>query len=142
MTRMTRQQAGARLADDVGADLAACAEVGQLLERQFDAAVRHQSAQLAELAQQLTPLLDAMEARRQQRVALVRALLGPDGSMAAFIASLGEPARARVASQWRELETLVLKCQGATTRNSTLMAEQFSVMQRVLHGEEETYAPR
>jgi flagella synthesis protein FlgN len=108
MTRMTRQQAGARLVDGVGEDLAACAEICLLLERQFDAAVRHQSAHLAELAQQLTPLLDAMEARRQQRVALVRALLG----------------------------------QAATTRNSTLMAEQFSVMQRVLHGEEETYAPR
>jgi flagella synthesis protein FlgN len=142
MTRMTRQQAGARLVDGVGEDLAACAEICLLLERQFDAAVRHQSAHLAELAQQLTPLLDAMEARRQQRVALVRALLGQNASMAGFIASLAEPARARVANQWRELEALVLQCKGATTRNSTLMAEQFSVMQRVLHGEEETYAPR
>jgi flagella synthesis protein FlgN len=142
MTRMTRQQAGGKLADGVDEDLAACAKIHLLLERQFDAAVRHQSAHLAELAQQLTPLLDAMEARRQQRVALVRALLGQNASMAGFIASLAEPARARVANQWRELEALVLQCKGATTRNNTLMAEQFSVMQRVLHGEEATYAPR
>jgi flagella synthesis protein FlgN len=141
MTRMTRQQAGGKLVDGVGEDLAACAGIRLLLECQFEAAVRHQSAQLAELAQQLTPLLDAMEARRQQRVTLVRALLGQDASMAGFIASLAQPARERLASQWRELEALVVECKAATTRNSTLMAEQFSVMQRVLHGEEEIYAP-
>jgi flagella synthesis protein FlgN len=29
-----------------------------------------------------------------------------------------------------------------TTRNGALLAEQFSIMQRVLHGEEQVYAPR
>jgi flagella synthesis protein FlgN len=142
MTRMTRLQAGASLVDGVREDLAACAAIHQLLERQFDAAVRHQSAQLADLAQQLAPLLDAMETRRQQRLALVRALLGQHASMADFIAGLDEPARARAAAEWRELEALAVACKGATTRNSTLLAEQFSVMQRVLHGEEQIYAPR
>jgi flagella synthesis protein FlgN len=142
MTRITRQQANAQLADGVREDLSACAALLALLERQFDAAVRHRSAQLAELAAQLAPALDAMEARRRQRVALVRALCGADASMVDFIAGLDEPPRVQLAAQWRELEQLVLACKGATTRNSSLLAEQFSVMQRVLHGEEQLYAPR
>jgi flagella synthesis protein FlgN len=140
--RLTRQQANGQLADGVRDDLAASAAIAALLERQFDAAVRHQSAQLAALAVELTPLLDAMEQRRQQRIALVRALLGPQATMAEFIAGLAEPARAALAGQWRELEALVVRCKEATARNGALLAEQFSVMQRVLHGDEEIYAPR
>jgi flagella synthesis protein FlgN len=142
MTRLTRQQAGAQLAAGVRADLAACAAILELLERQFDAALRHQGARLAELAQQLEPALEAMEARRRQRVALVRALLGLDATMAGFIAGLEDPERAKLGAEWAGLEQLVVECKRATTRNSALLAEQFSVMQRVLHGEEQTYAPR
>jgi flagella synthesis protein FlgN len=142
MTRMTRPQAGALLAAGVHADLAACALILELLERQFDAALRHRSAQLSELAQQLEPALAAMEERRKQRVSLVRALLGPEATMAAFIVGLDEPVRTRLGAEWAELELLVVECKRATTRNSALLAEQFSVMQRVLHGEEQTYAPR
>jgi flagella synthesis protein FlgN len=142
MTRLTRQQASAQLAEGVRADLTACATVLAVLQRQFDAAIRHRSAELAALAAQLTPALEAMEARRVQRVALVRALCGTDASMAHFIASQEEAVRVQLAAEWRELEQLVLACKGATTRNSNLLAEQFSVMQRVLHGEEQLYAPR
>jgi flagella synthesis protein FlgN len=142
MTRLTRQQAGAQLAGGVRADLLACATILGLLERQFDAALRHQSAELSELARQLEPALEAMEARRLRRVALVRALLGIDATMAGFIAGLDQPARAQLGAEWAELEQLVLACKRATTRNGALLAEQFSVMQRVLHGEEQTYAPR
>jgi flagella synthesis protein FlgN len=140
--RLTRAQAAGVLADGVRADLDACNAIGALLERQFEAAVRHRSTVLAELATELAPLLDAMEARRRQRVALVRALGGAAATMAGFIADQPEPARTRLAADWQRLEQLVLACQAATTRNSALLAEQYSVMQRVLHGEEATYAPR
>jgi flagella synthesis protein FlgN len=142
MSRMTRQQANATLADGVRDDLDACAQILALLELQFDAAVRHQGAQLGELAAALAPALDAMDARRLQRVALVRALLGPDATMAQLVDSLADPARAALAADWSQLEQLVIECKQATTRNSTLLAEQYSVMQRVLHGEEQIYAPR
>ena len=142
MTRITRHQANAQLAEGVRADLAACGVILELLESQFDCAMRHRSAELAELARRLEPELAAMEARRQQRVALVRALLGQDGTMAGFIATLGETAREQLAADWAALERLVIECKRATTRNSSLLAEQYSVMQRVLHGEEQTYAPR
>jgi flagella synthesis protein FlgN len=142
MSRMSRQQALATVADGVQADVTASAAILELLERQFEAALRHQGARLAELAGELAPALDAMEARRQQRVTLVRALHGPQATMEQLIKALAEPARARLAAAWDELERLVLACKQATARNSHLLAEQYSVMQRVLHGEDGTYAPR
>ena len=142
MTRMTRQQAAAALADGVQLDLEAAKAILALLERQFQAALRHQGSELTALAEALTPALDAMDARRRQRVALVRALHGPDGTMAQFIAAQPEPGRARLAAAWSELERVVVACKAATTRNGNLLADQFTTMQRVLHGEEQTYAPR
>ena len=140
--RMTRQQAVAALIEGVGHDLGAAGAIHALLERQFQAALRHQGAELGALAEELTPALDAMEARRQQRVTLVRALQGPEGTMAGFIAAQPEPGRARLAASWGELERLVVQCKSATTRNGNLLAEQFSTMQRVLHNADGTYAPR
>jgi flagella synthesis protein FlgN len=140
--RLTRQQANLKLADGVQADVRDSAEVLALLERQFEAALRHRSSELTLLAEQLTPLLDAMEARRQQRVSLVRALLGQGAGMGDFIASLAEPARGALAAAWSDLESTVQACRAATTRNGGLLAEQYTVMQRVLNGEDDTYAPR
>ena len=83
-----------------------------------------------------------MEARRQQRVSLVRALFGPEGGMDHFFATLEAGVRADAQAAWRELEAIVTLCKQATGRNAGLLAEQYSVMQRVLHGEEAIYAPR
>ena len=140
--RMTRQAASAALAEGIEHDLAAAAAILALLERQFDAALRHQGAELAALAAELSPALDAMDERRRQRVALVRALFGAEGTMAGFIAAQSEPGRARLAAAWNELERLVVACKAATTLNGNLLADQFTTMQRVLHGEDDTYAPR
>lgn len=142
MSRMTREQAVARLAAGVSADLDACRAMLVLLERQFEAALRHRSAELQDLAEQLTPALEGMEQRRVQRVALVRALLGPHADMAALIASLAAAQQAALAADWCALELLVVECKSLNGRNSALVTEQFSIMQRVLHGEEQLYAPR
>lgn len=140
--RMTRQQAGAALAEGVDQDLAAAGSILALLERQFEAALRHQGAELTLLAEELAPALDAMDARRLQRVALVRALLGAEGTMAGFIATQSEPGRSPLAAAWCELERLVVACKAATVRNGNLLADQFTTMQRVLQGGDGTYAPR
>jgi flagellar biosynthesis protein FlgN len=142
MSRMTRDQAVERLLDGVQDDMKACAAVRALLERQFQAALRHRGAELTALADELMPQLDAMEARRQQRVQLVRALFGADATMDALFASLAAPQRSAASAAWDQLEQLVRDCKQATTRNGNLMAEQYSVMQRLLHGEDDTYAPR
>lgn len=142
MATFTRQQANALLFEGVQRDLDGAGAIEVLLERQFEAAVRHRSAELTQLAEELGPLLEAMDGRRQQRVTLVRALLGAKGTMDAYIATLAPEARSAFIDAWRDLEALVRVCQDATIRNGKLLAEQYSVMQRVLHGEEQIYAPR
>lgn len=142
MATLTRTQANALLLDGVQRDLHEAAAIHALLERQFEAAVRHRSVELAALAEDLAPLLEAMEGRRQQRLQLVRALLGAQATMEQYIASLTPAARATFDAAWAELETIVRACKEATIRNGQLLAEQYSVMQRVLHGEDGIYAPR
>lgn len=142
MTRLTRDQAVTRLLDGIRSDLAACGAIRDLLERQFTAALRHQRTELATLGDALMPQLDAMEARRLQRVQLVRALFGAQATMDNLFGSLAAPQRVRTQSEWEQLVQLVADCKEATLRNGTLMAEQYSTMQRVLHGEDQTYAPR
>jgi len=142
MSRMTRDQAALRLLDGIDADLGTCGTIRDLLERQFQAALRHRGTELAELAERLTPELDTMEQRRQQRVQLVRALLGPQATMDDLFGSLPDALRTRGQTGWDKLEALVRDCKQATVRNGNLMAEQFTIMQRLLHGEDDTYAPR
>lgn len=125
----------------VAADLLAYQQLRALLEQQFDGAVRHQSARLHELAEAITTLVDTMEARRAERVALVQRLLGPQGSMAQAFALLKNPARERMEADWRALEDSVRECKRLGKRNSDLLVEQYTIMQRVLHGEEQIYAP-
>jgi len=139
---MTRDQALGRLLDGIQDDMQACSTIRDLLERQFQAALRHRGAELAALADALSPELDAMEQRRQQRVQLVRALFGQQADMDQFFASLPPVRRPAALSAWEQLEQLVRDCKAATTRNANLMAEQHSMMQRLLHGEDDTYAPR
>lgn len=142
MTRMTRDQANAKLAGGVRADLDAALAIHALLERQFEAALRHRTAELAGLAAALEGQLEGMDARRKERVSLVRALHGQHATMADALAAMAPAIRIGAQADWQQLEQQVLACKQASARNGHLLAEQFSVMQRVLHGEEETYAPR
>ena len=142
MTTLTRSQANALLLEGVRLDLGKAAVIHTLLEKQFEAAVRHRSAELTALADGLAPLLDAMEGRRQQRLQLVRALLGQQATMEQYTASLVPAARTTFEAAWSELEGVVRACKEATVRNGQLLAEQYSTMQRVLHGEDDLYAPR
>jgi flagella synthesis protein FlgN len=142
MGRLTRDQAVARLLDGIRNDLQACAVIRELLERQFQAALRHRAAELGALAEELMPQLDAMEQRRQQRVQLVRALHGASATMDDLLNGLPAAQRAGATADWAQLEQQVRDCKQATSRNGSLMADQYSVMQRVLHGEDQLYAPR
>jgi flagella synthesis protein FlgN len=142
MGRLTRDQAVTRLLDGIQDDIQACGAIRALLERQFQAALRHRAAELGELAEALTPQLDTMEQRRQQRVQLVRALHGASATMDDLLNGLAPTQRARAGADWERLEQLVRDCKQATARNGSLMADQYSVMQRVLHGEDQLYAER
>lgn len=112
-----------------------------LLEEQFQATLQHQSTRLTALADQVIAAVEPLDARRRQRVSLVTALLGPQGDMPQLFALLQEDARATAERDWVALEQMVLECKRLNARNSDLLTEQYSIMQRVLHGEEDTYAP-
>jgi flagella synthesis protein FlgN len=49
--------------------------------------------------------------------------------------------RAKVEADWKQLEVLVRTAKEAGKRNAELLAEQFTIMQRVLHGDDQTYEP-
>jgi flagella synthesis protein FlgN len=138
---MTRQDAMRLLLAGMAADLVAYQTLTELLGRQFDAAVRHKAGPLGEAAEAISTLVDELQARRQQRVALVQRLLGPDSTMMQAFALLKSPARERMEADWKTLELSVLECKRLGKRNSDLLVEQYSIMQRVLHGEEQIYAP-
>lgn len=138
---LSRQQAMSQLLTGVAEDRQAYGVLAGLMQQQFDAALRHHSVSLSEAAQAISTLVDAMQLRRRQRVALVQRLLGPAGTMMQAFALLKNAARERMEADWRTLEQQVVECKRLGKRNSDLLVEQYSIMQRVLHGEEQIYAP-
>ncbi|MDB5934458.1 MAG: hypothetical protein JWQ01_1802 [Massilia sp.] len=141
MIVITRQEAMRRLIEGVAADINDYAGLELLLGEQFDAALRHRNDSLAILAESIGTLCDALEVRRQQRVELVTRLVGPAARMKAVFLLMKGAARAALEANWQSLEARVVECQRLGKRNSDLMVDQFSLMQRVLHGEEQLYAP-
>jgi flagella synthesis protein FlgN len=138
---MTRQDAMRALLAGIADDLRDYPALQDLLEQQFHAALRHQAAQLGQVAEAISALVDTLQARRAQRVALAQRLLGPTANMAQAFALLKNAAREKIEADWKTLETMVVECKRLSKRNSDLLLEQHSIMQRVLHGEDQLYAP-
>lgn len=138
---ITRQEAVRRVLQGMTDDSVGYGALQTLLEEQFQATLQHQSTRLTALADQVIAAVEPLDARRRQRVSLVTALLGPQGDMPKLFALLQEDARATAERDWVALEQMVLECKRLNARNSDLLTEQYSIMQRVLHGEEDTYAP-
>jgi flagella synthesis protein FlgN len=138
---LSRQDAMRLLIAGIAADLQAYPQLRQQLHDQFDAALRHQASALAAAADGISALVDAMQERRAQRVALVQRLVGANGTMPQAFALLKNAAREKMEADWASLEQAVLECKRLSKRNGDLLVEQYSIMQRVLHGEEQIYAP-
>jgi flagella synthesis protein FlgN len=138
---MSRQDAMRLLLAGIATDLQAYAQLQQTLQQQFEAALRHKATELAAAADAISALVDAMEQRRAERVALVQRLVGETGNMAQAFALLKNTAREKMEADWSSLEQAVAECKRLSKRNGDLLAEQYTIMQRVLHGEEQIYAP-
>jgi len=136
-----QRQVIARLLRDIEADLADATALGELLQSQFEAALRHDSAALSALGEQIVARVDAMDARRDVRIKLVDHLQGrPHArSVEALADTLPQPAQQALKQAWSALATRVRECQRLNQRNGALIAEQHALMNRVLHGEEHTY---
>jgi len=129
------------LLDGIKADLQSYQQMLDLIAQQFEAAVRHQSERLGELAKEIGALVDVLEARRAQRVELATRLTGPTPSMEQVFALLKPEPRARLEADWAQLEAMVQTAREMGRRNADLLAEQYTIMQRVLHGDDQTYEP-
>jgi len=138
---LSRQDAMRLLLGGIADDLQAYQTLNTLLQQQFQAALRHKAAELGPVAEAISTLVDTMQARRVQRVALVQRLVGPDGTMKQAFALLKNAAREKMEADWNTLEQAVIECKRISKRNGDLLVEQYSIMQRVLHGEEQIYAP-
>ncbi|MCW7536532.1 flagellar protein FlgN [Aquabacterium sp. A7-Y] len=140
---MSAQGPLAQLLQGVRADLGDYARLHELLEAQFEAALRHQSARLGELAEQISGLAATLELRRQQRVVLAAELLGAGTrpNVAAIEPLLPPQSGATLREWWSSLEQSVRDCKALNARNCRLMMDQHEIMQRVLHPEADLYAP-
>lgn len=141
MTAISRQDAMKALLQGIAQDHLAYDELNNLMQQQFEAAIRHQSERLGQLADAISTLVDQMQERRVQRVALAQQLVGVNATIMQAFSLLKNPARERMEGDWKALEIKVIECKRLGKRNSDLLVEQYSIMQRVLHGEELTYAP-
>ncbi|WP_343729629.1 flagellar export chaperone FlgN [Duganella sp.] len=141
VSQLSRQDAMRQLLAGIAEDLQAYQTLQDLLQQQFQAALRHKAAELAPVAQAISDLVDIMQARRALRVALVQRLVGPQGTMLQAFALLKNAAREKMEADWNTLEQAVIACKALSKRNGDLLVEQYSIMQRVLHGEEQIYAP-
>jgi flagella synthesis protein FlgN len=130
-----------QLLDGIAADLADYDQLLGLIEQQFEAAIRHQSARLGEIADAIGAAVPVLEARRARRVELATRLTGPNPAMVQVFALLRAEPRAKLEADWRQLEVMVRTAKELGKRNAELLAEQFTIMQRVLHGDDQTYEP-
>jgi flagella synthesis protein FlgN len=140
-TTPSRPDAMKQLLQGVADDLAAYHDMLALMDLQFEAAIRHQGERLMDIAAVIGEQCEAMEARRAQRVVLAGQLVGPQAGMSEVAALLKAEPRAQLAADWQQLEAMVQAARQLGKRNAELLADQYSIMQRVLHGEDQTYAP-
>lgn len=138
----------AALLRELHADRSAYARLRELLEAQFQAALRHQSEVLAGLAEDIVALVEQLDARSRQRGSTLKQLLGngPDRdtepSMSALLQRLPAAVAQTLGTAWLALEQQVRECKALNQRNCHLITEQHALMQRVLGVEEVLYAER
>jgi len=137
----SQPQALVQLLRGVGEDLRDYDSLLAMLDCQFHAALHHEAAQLAELSDSVASLVDVLNGRREVRVNLVAMLCGAGAPISAAFALLAGKHRSTLESGWQALEKLVRDCKDRNARNCRLLMDQQSIMQRVLHGEQQIYVP-
>lgn len=135
-------EALAALLRDLQADRSAYEGLRELLEAQFQAALRHQAGALQRLADEIVAVVDGMDARAGQRSRLLRQLLGSQGeaSMGRLLQRLPIKASQALGEIWSALEQQVRDCKTLNQRNCQLITEQQALMRRVMGVEEDLYA--
>jgi flagellar biosynthesis protein FlgN len=141
---MTLREALGRLIKGVHADLGDYRALRELLDVQFEAALKHRSAVISDIADRISALTAQLDKRRAERVALAKMLIGKQSSVTISAVSARLPANARPAFDewWQTLEKLVQECKRLNQRNCDLLMNQHEILQRVLQTDGGgTYAP-
>lgn len=141
---MTLREALGRLIKGVHADLGDYRTLRELLDVQFEAALKHRSAVISDIADRISALTAQLDKRRAERVALAKMLVGKQSSVTISAVSARLPANARPAFDewWQTLEQLVQECKRLNQRNCDLLMNQHEILQRVLQTDGGgTYAP-
>lgn len=141
---MTAREALGRLIKGVHADLGDYGTLRELLDAQFEAALKHRSAVITDIADRISALTAQLEKRRVERVALAKVLAGKQANVTISAVSARLPANARPAFDewWRTLEQRVQECKRLNQRNCDLLMNQHEILQRVLQIDAGgTYAP-
>ncbi|MFT7723735.1 MAG: flagellar export chaperone FlgN [Roseateles sp.] len=137
-----RTEALAALLRGLQADRSAYARLRELLEAQFQAALRHQAEPLRRLADEIVALVDELDAHTRRRGLLLRQLLGPQGEpgIGRLLQRLPAPVEQPLAGLWAALEAQVRDCKALNQRNCQLITDQQALMRRVMGVEEGLYA--
>jgi flagella synthesis protein FlgN len=141
---MTAREALGRLIKGVHADLGDYRTLRELLDAQFDAALKHRAAVINDVANRITELTSQLEKRRVERVTLAKLLLGKQSNVTISAVAERLPANARPAFEewWRTLERQVQECKRLNERNCHLLMTQHEILQRVMQTNSAgTYAP-
>ena len=138
---MSRGRALATIVRGVELDGDGYGRLRALLEEQFAAALRHDAAALGELAAHVTALVAEIDARRIEREAICATLAGQGARIPAILPLLPALSRQAFTAAWSALEAQVVECKRLNARNGRLLTEQHALMQRLLRGDADTYAP-
>ena len=127
-------------------DLQAYQQLQELLRTQFHAALRHDAAGMAQVAQQISAQAQLLEASRVRRVAHARALLpaGATLSMTAVLALLQSPLKEQLSRLWAQLQQQVQACKAMNLQNCEIIMDQAQTMRQIVQGrsaEEGIYGP-
>lgn len=115
----------------------------ELLQAQFDAALRHDPVRVADVCESISALTERITQRGHERLALARQISGTQGDAAYEMVQKALPhgVRATVKQWYTDLQAMVAECQRLNARNCDLLMSQYEIMQRVLNDEVHTYAP-
>ncbi|MDB5999087.1 MAG: flgN [Rhizobacter sp.] len=139
---MKSPEAMRRLVRDLHDDGSHYELLRELLEQQFQAALRHQTETLSDLAERIVEEVEVLDRHRRDRVLLLGRLgLKLPASMQDVFAMLDEGPRVTLTAWWQGLELLVRECKALNARNCRLLMDQNATMQRVLNQEADIYVP-
>lgn len=141
---MTAREALSRLIKGVQADLGDYRALRELLDAQFEAALKHRTAVISDVAGRITQLTAQLEQRRLERVALARKLLGKKSNVTISAVAARMPRNVRTVFDqcWQTLEQQVQECKRLNQRNCELLMNQHEILRRVIQVDGgDTYAP-